>query len=116
MTTKQKYALGIGGALLVAIVAYIFYRKRWKTFVNIGDSQWLPTQYKDGRLALEMPDKNHGFTTGQKIEVDHDNRVTQKGKTQVLDVVEKNGRSYVVTALKAPFENPDFEGKVRVVS
>lgn len=116
MTTKQKYSIGIGGALLVAIVAYVFYRRRWKTFVNIGNSQWLPTRFQDSRMGLEMETADHGFNVGDLIEIDHSQPHLPKGKTKVIDVVTKNGLPFIITELKVSSETPDFQGKVRVVS
>lgn len=116
MTNTQKITIGVGTVLVLAIIAYIIYKRQWKTFVNIGDSRYLPTRYNDARLGLQMESADHGLKVGDNIDIDHDNSVTAKGRAKVLEVVEKGGLPFVITNLKAPATNPDFAGKVRIVN
>jgi hypothetical protein len=116
MTKSQKIALAIGGVALLALVTYIFYRRRWRTFENIGDSRWLPTTKNDARLGLRMTNRDHGIKIGDKVEIDHGNADTPTGETTVVDIVDKGPHHYIVTNFKAPASNPDHGGKVRVVS
>lgn len=113
MTKGQKIALGAGALAIIALVAFYFWKKRWQTFTNIGNSQWLPTRRNDGRLALRMESDNHMLKAGDKIEIEHNHPDVLKGETTVVDVVTKNGYVYVVTALDASPSNPDITGKVR---
>jgi hypothetical protein len=73
---------------------------------QVGSGSTQPIQPKNDLLTIAV---------GSSIEIDHANTVTPKGKAQVLDVVVNKDGSYLITNLKAPYENPDFAGKVRVV-
>ena len=116
MTKGQKIALGAGALAIISLVAFFFWKKRWQTFTNIGNSQWLPTSRNDDRLALRMESSMHMLKPGDKIEIDHNSREVLKGETTVLDVVQKNGFEYVVTALDASPSNPDITGKLRWIA
>jgi hypothetical protein len=116
MTKTQKITLGVGAITLTAIIAYVFYRKRWQEFVNIGNSKWLPTDYNDNQLSLEMANENHGIKTGDSIEIEHKGAWgVPDGKAQAVDVVVKAGTPFVITSLKLE-ANPRLSGKVRVTS
>lgn len=116
MSKAQKIALAIGGVLLLALLVYIFWRRRWRDFTNIGDSRWLPTQHSDMRLAFRMPSKDHGIKVGDRIEVRHGSPRVPDGQMDVIDVVVKNENPYIVTNEKAPADNPDIVGELRVIS
>lgn len=112
---KNKWALGLILVGLAAAIYFIYKKATTKAFNNIGDSRYLPTEYNDNRLALEMANSNHGIKAGDNIEINHNSDVVPKGKAQVLEVVEKNGLPFVVTSLKLWGENPDISGNVKVV-
>lgn len=119
MTKKQKIAIGAGGLIIAAIIGYILYRRRWQKFNSIGNSQWLPTDYSDGRLALRMDSEKHGIKPGDKVEIDHVNVQTPQGGAKVLDVVQKREEiglsTYVVTELPALYNQEGGAGKVRII-
>jgi len=115
MKKGQKIALGVGAVLLLALVGFFFWKKRWQEFTNIGDSTWLPTTKNNGRLAIRPASSMHGIKPGNSIEIEHASSRVPQGKTTVLDVVSKNGIEYIVTSLAAT-ANPDITGKFRFVA
>lgn len=116
MTKTQKITLGIGGLVLASIVAWFFWARRWREFTNIGNSRFLPTDKSNDRLALRWPDtESHNVEVGNRVEIRHNNDVTPDGEATVLDVVNKNGFTYMVTSLKAPYSNPDISGEFRII-
>lgn len=95
MSTTGKILLGLGGAAIVALVAYYFYMKRERTFDDNGNTKWL-SGGGDDKLALQMTKDNHGIKSGDKIDIQFTGTIggDMKGAL-VTDVFTDKGFSWV---------------------
>jgi hypothetical protein len=115
MKTSQKIVLGIGVLLLLGIVGWFFYRRRWREFDDNGNTQWL-SGGGSGKLALQMKDDKHGIKKGDKIEVESSASGMRTGEMTVTDVFTDKGFSWVGTNKNAIPSGDRTPGKVRVIS